>query len=61
MIYPCRFTYKWLLYVRTPPTDPPAETFVSKVVFKLDPTYVPNDVIELTEVNFKSNIYGPGL
>ena len=43
--------YKWLLYVRSPQGEPAVQTFVSKVVFRLDPTYIPNDVVELTEVS----------
>ena len=53
-----RFTYKWLLYVRTPPGQPAIETFVSRVVFKLDPSYIPNDIVELTEVsNFTTYLF----
>lgn len=55
-----QFTYKWLLYVRTPPGQPAIETFVSRVVFKLDPSYIPNDIVELTEAPFEVRRRGWG-
>lgn len=55
-----QFMYKWLLYVRSPQGEPAVQTFVSKVVFQLDPTYIPNDVVELTEAPFEVRRRGWG-
>jgi len=56
-----RFIYKWLLYLRTPPDcKVPIESFVSKVHFTLDPSYIPNHEVELTEPPFEVRRRGWG-
>lgn len=41
-------THKWMIYVRGTKDSPKVSHFISKVVFHLHPSYVPNDVIEVT-------------
>lgn len=41
------FRYKWQVYVRAPPGDPDAATFLQSVTFVLDESYSPHHIITL--------------
>eukprot|EP00794_Sanderia_malayensis_P016162 gene16162-17785_t len=45
-------THKWMVYVRAPPDQPDLNSFVKRVWFFLHPSYMPNDIIEITRPPF---------
>ena len=53
-------THKWMVYVRSGPTEPPLHTFVKSVSFFLHPTYSPNDIIVLGKPPFQLTRLGWG-
>ncbi|TPX46714.1 hypothetical protein SeMB42_g03592 [Synchytrium endobioticum] len=47
-----KFMFKWMVYVRGPPSDPNPTSFLKKVRFYLHPDYRPNDIVEITTPPF---------
>lgn len=53
-------THKWTVYVRGDKENPDLSDFVTKVRFFLDPSYRPNDVVEVTSSPFHLSRRGWG-
>ena len=45
-------THKWMVYVRGPPKHPDISSFIKRVWFFLHPSYMPNDIIEVSRAPF---------
>ncbi len=45
-------THKWMVYVRSPPGEPSLDTFIQRMWFFLHPSYMPNDIIEISRPPF---------
>ena len=45
-------THRWMVYVRGPPGEPDLSSFIQCVWFILHPSYMPNDIIEVTRPPF---------
>lgn len=45
-------THKWMVYIRGPPENPDISSFVKRVWFFLHPSYMPNDIIEVSRPPF---------
>ncbi|KAI9361671.1 hypothetical protein DFJ73DRAFT_793253 [Zopfochytrium polystomum] len=55
-----KYQYKWMLFLRCPPTDPDISTFVDRIVIFLHRDYAPNDVVGVTAPPFHLTRYGWG-
>ena len=53
-------THKWMVYVRSGPTDPAIHSYIRSITFFLHPTYSPHDIIQITKPPFHLTRLGWG-